>query len=242
MSAQAFSWVCQHSDAQGTERLVLLVLANYAGDLITQTGETYFECWPGVARIAEDARLDSTRSVQNALTRLAKSGQIERVINGAPDERMRSDRRPNLYRIHTRPRPLRRQIGQRFTVDEIARHPALQNRTMPVDNSGNGVSSHDRPSSRRGVVSRRDGVSSDDATGCRETTPKPLEEPLEEPRFLRDARATAAEPVVENPEAHAADGQAVAEHSHPLAQRAATAAERLARDTAEVAEPVGGRR
>lgn len=241
MSAQAFSWVCQHSDAQGTERLVLLVLANYAGDLIAQGDEAYFECWPGVARIAEDARVDSTRTVQNALSRLAKSGQIERVINGAPDERMRSDRRPNLYRIHTRPRPLRRQIGQRFAANEIARHPALRNRP-PVDNSGNGVSSHDRPTSRRGVVSRRDGVSSDDATGCRLATPKPLVEPLEEPRFLRDARATVAEPAVENPEAQAADGQAVAEHSHPLAQRAATAAERSARDAAELAEPVGGRR
>jgi hypothetical protein len=70
MSVYAVSWVLRHSEEKLGRRLVLLVLADYAGDEWT--------AWPSVATIAHDARL-SDRQVQNCLRGLEAEGAIERV-------------------------------------------------------------------------------------------------------------------------------------------------------------------
>jgi len=225
VSAQAFSWVCEHADAQGTDRLVLLVLANYAGDLITDGTETFFECWPGIGRIAEDARLDSRRTVQNALTRLVASGQIERIINAAPDQRVRGDRRSNLYRIHTKPRPLAAQIGRRFAAEDAARHPALRGlSTADADASPRALRKEclfsNGSSNDSGVARRHPVASSDDTPSRRETTPRGPDGVSSDD--------TPCELSTVGAESPAESSDTADDLSHPLARRAATATRRLA--------------
>ena len=90
MSVQAISWVLDHSPSKGTERLVLLSLANHAHD----DGS---HAWPAVATIGREANV-SERSVQRALRALEEAGAI--LADGlAPDERLRRDRRPTMYRV-----------------------------------------------------------------------------------------------------------------------------------------------
>lgn len=84
------AWVFAHSPATSTDRLVLLSLANHANDV----GQS----WPSVATIAREANI-SERATQRALANLARSGAIEVIRRGAPDERIPKDRRPNLYRV-----------------------------------------------------------------------------------------------------------------------------------------------
>lgn len=93
MSVHAISWVLKHSAAEGTNRLCLLVLANYADEEGL--------AWPGVSRIAREMRV-SERTAQRAIRSLAAGGHVEVVPQGAPDSRIRADRRPNAYRLRTR--------------------------------------------------------------------------------------------------------------------------------------------
>lgn len=71
MSIYAISWVLQHSEAEGGDRLVLIALADYARD----DGGGAF---PSVANIQKKARLKSRRAVQYALRRLEDDGRIEK--------------------------------------------------------------------------------------------------------------------------------------------------------------------
>lgn len=208
MSVQAISWVLRHSDTQAADRLVLLALANHAGGDVVDGA---YESWPSIELICEEARLDRPRTAQDSLTRMVTMGDIERVLNGAPDQRLPRDKRPNLYRILLRPRTLAEQIGQRFDADAVARHPVLaacgvtdrdtprgdgsrhpDNTPDPVDNHTDGVSDSDTPDDSG--VSDRDATGCRIATraGCRETTPKPslLSQPSENPL----ADVTRAEP------------------------------------------------
>lgn len=102
MSVQAISWVLDHSHTRGTDRLVLISLANHAG---RSPIDGAWESWPSIATITREAGLDRTRTVQESLARLEATGAITRQINGAPDTRIRPDRRPSLYRITTTPTP-----------------------------------------------------------------------------------------------------------------------------------------
>lgn len=76
----------------GSDRMVLLVLANYAND----DGV----CWPSVARVAHDAAL-SVRRTQDALRRLEAAGWVTRKLNQQPMNikggARTADRRTNLY-------------------------------------------------------------------------------------------------------------------------------------------------
>ena len=90
MSVQALSWVLEQSPARGTDRLVLLSLANHAHP----DGS---HAWPAVATIAREAGV-SERSAQRALRSLEELGAIE-PDGRAPDERLRPDRRPVMYRV-----------------------------------------------------------------------------------------------------------------------------------------------
>ena len=93
MSVQALSWVLDNSPTTGSDRLVLISLANHA------TNQPPWECYPGIATIARESGIARPRTVQEALARLEANGHIERIINGATDARIRPDRRTNLYRI-----------------------------------------------------------------------------------------------------------------------------------------------
>lgn len=151
MSIQALSWVITHSPTKGTDRLVLLSIANHAS-----TGDDgEWEAYPGVALIQREANVDRLRTAQDALTRLVTAGAITRELNAAPDQRIPRDRRPNLYRI-------------------LRSHGVSCGDTRCV---WCGVS----PDAGRGVAPSSSGVSLDDATGCRDAAPKPSLEPREEP-------------------------------------------------------------
>jgi hypothetical protein len=84
------AWVFAESPTTGTDRLVLLSIANHANE----TGYA----WPSVATIAREANA-SERAVQRSLANLKDAGYITVLRNAAPDERIPKDRRPNLYRV-----------------------------------------------------------------------------------------------------------------------------------------------
>lgn len=69
MSVQAMAWVLQHSKAEGSERLVLLAIANHADG----AGQV---AWPRVELLAEEAKV-SRRTVFRALESLVLLGEIE---------------------------------------------------------------------------------------------------------------------------------------------------------------------
>lgn len=96
MSIQAVAWVLEFSEAQGNDRLVLLSIANHAGK---NPHDGAWEAWPGLDTIAHESRM-SRRTVHASLRPLVDGGDLSIVRNGAPDERVRKDRRTNLYRIN----------------------------------------------------------------------------------------------------------------------------------------------
>lgn len=86
------AWVLEHEHTtEGTERLVLIALANRAGEAD--------ECWPAMATVAREANV-SERTAQRAIAKLCELGLLVKHPNGAPDvgHRKRDPRyRPNLY-------------------------------------------------------------------------------------------------------------------------------------------------
>lgn len=90
MSVQALAWVLEReSSTTGSDRLVLLSLANHANDAR--------EAWPSIDTIMREAGIRRRQTVKDALGRLEAKRLIARLVNGAPDQRLRGDRRPNLY-------------------------------------------------------------------------------------------------------------------------------------------------
>lgn len=74
MSIKVMNYIWDHSDAQGTELLCLLAIADNAND----DGEAF----PGIARIAKKCRVGE-RAIQKVLRKLQDSGEIEvRVGHG----------------------------------------------------------------------------------------------------------------------------------------------------------------
>lgn len=71
MSIRLMAQVWDETDVEGTDLLVLLCLADHAGD----DGE----CWPSVGRIAKRARR-SERVVQKAMARLERKGLLRRDL------------------------------------------------------------------------------------------------------------------------------------------------------------------
>jgi hypothetical protein len=90
VSVEVYARVVHHSKAGPADQFYLLVLANYA--------DHQGRCWPSVGTLAKHANR-TPRAVQQALARLAGSGelQIHRQAGGTED--LRPDQRPNLYRV-----------------------------------------------------------------------------------------------------------------------------------------------
>lgn len=86
MSWEAVSAVMYHSLAKGTEKLVLLGIANHEGD-----GGAF----PAHATLARYANVDE-RNVRRAITRLVESGELSVEVHGGIG---RKDRKTNLYRV-----------------------------------------------------------------------------------------------------------------------------------------------
>lgn len=89
MSVEALAVVLHHSKAKGTHKLVLLGIANHAGD---------GGAWPTVETLAHYANVEP-RAVQKALQRLVSMGEvrIHRQAGGTYD--MDDYRRPNRFDV-----------------------------------------------------------------------------------------------------------------------------------------------
>lgn len=69
MSVQAISAVLEHSEARGSARVVMFVLADHADE--------YGFCWPGGNRIAHRSRI-AKRNVQHHFRELEAMGELRR--------------------------------------------------------------------------------------------------------------------------------------------------------------------
>jgi len=83
MSIQAMVWVLDHSEAGGSSRLVLLVIANHAHGDGTRA-------YPSVATVAAECRM-SGRQIQRILHQLVEEGHLE--VTGV------SPLQTNVYRV-----------------------------------------------------------------------------------------------------------------------------------------------
>jgi hypothetical protein len=90
MSIERMAVVLHHSIASGSDKLVLLGIANHDGD---------GGAWPSVGTLARYANL-SERAVRYSLKRLVESGELEVERQAGGNEDTRPDRRPNRYRVH----------------------------------------------------------------------------------------------------------------------------------------------
>lgn len=91
MSVEVMAWVWKHSLATGTDRIILLAIADHAGDDGTNA-------YPSVATLGSKCAL-SRRTVQRSIARLVELGELEVEDQKGGGSWTRSDRRPNRYRV-----------------------------------------------------------------------------------------------------------------------------------------------
>lgn len=89
VSVEAIAVVLHHSKARGTDKLVLLGIANHAGD-----GGSF----PKVETLAKYANV-TERAVQTSIAKLVKTGELLVERNAGGTRRTRPDARPNLYTL-----------------------------------------------------------------------------------------------------------------------------------------------
>lgn len=94
MTIERVGDVLRHSKAKGTEKVVLIGIANHDGD---------GGAWPSIETLSKYANVDR-RSIQRAISNLVAMGELEVIPQGGGNRETRDDRRPNLYRIHLTPR------------------------------------------------------------------------------------------------------------------------------------------
>jgi hypothetical protein len=92
MSVKVMTWVWEYSKATLAARLVLLAIADNAGD-------DGAKAYPSVATIARKARVGE-RTVQESIAKLVKLGELEVIYNGGPHG-------ANRYRVIMNPEPPR---------------------------------------------------------------------------------------------------------------------------------------
>lgn len=92
MSVESMAIVLHHSPSSGTDKVVLLGIANHDGD---------GGAWPSIATLAKYANV-AERNVQLAIKRLESSGQITRHFQEGGTLVMRNGQRPNRYVINLR--------------------------------------------------------------------------------------------------------------------------------------------
>ena len=91
MSIESMSWVLNYAPVSGTDKIILLGIANHADD----RGKN---AWPSVATLARYANV-SERAVQQSLHKLREAGHLRVIPNAGGTGKTRSDRRPNLYEL-----------------------------------------------------------------------------------------------------------------------------------------------
>jgi hypothetical protein len=89
MSIESMSRVLHHSTLTGTNKLILLGIANHDGD---------GGAWPSIETLMAYGNC-SESSVHRAIRAAVAAGELVVVHQGGGHADMRADRRPNLYRI-----------------------------------------------------------------------------------------------------------------------------------------------
>lgn len=89
MSIEAMALVLHHSRSKGTAKLVLLGIANHAGD---------GGAWPHVATLARYANV-TERAVQDAIAKLIKAGELAVMPQAGGPRYMPDHERPNRYEV-----------------------------------------------------------------------------------------------------------------------------------------------
>lgn len=92
MSIESIAACLHHSKATGSDKLVLLGIANHDGD---------GGAWPSITTLAKYANI-SERSVQKCVDRLIELNEVKRHLNKGGNAETRGDRRPNRYEILVR--------------------------------------------------------------------------------------------------------------------------------------------
>ena len=92
MSIESIAACLHHSRASGSDKLVLLGIANHEGD---------GGAWPSITTLAKYANI-SERSVQTCIRKLINIGEIVCHVNKGGNADTRGDRRPNRYEILVR--------------------------------------------------------------------------------------------------------------------------------------------
>lgn len=115
MSVESLAIVLHHSRATGTAKLVLIGIANHDGD---------GGAWPTVDTLARYANCDK-RSVQRALDRLEKLGELHRIFQAGGDHNVADHRRPNRYQIRlecppTCDRSKHHRTGRELVFDDLS--------------------------------------------------------------------------------------------------------------------------
>ena len=90
MSVEALGIALNHSKAKGSAKLVLIGIANHAGD---------GGAWPSVATLARYAGITDRRRIQRCIAQLEELGEIRRHVQAGGNDDMASSQRPNLYRF-----------------------------------------------------------------------------------------------------------------------------------------------
>lgn len=90
MSVEALAIALHHSTAKGSAKLVLIGIANHAGD---------GGAWPAIATLMKYAGISDRRHVQRILVQLEQKREIKRLVQQGGDEDMASGLRPNLYKF-----------------------------------------------------------------------------------------------------------------------------------------------
>lgn len=115
--------VLHHSKARGTDKLVLLGIANHAGD-----GGSY----PKVETLAKYANV-TERAVSTSVAKLVKTGELLVERNQGGSRRTRGNNRPNLYTVLVQcPINCDRSTNHRLRAYPVAADP-LTFTTSPVD-------------------------------------------------------------------------------------------------------------
>ncbi len=89
MSIESMALALHHSQAKGTDKLILLGIANHDGD---------GGAWPTLETLGRYGACSRTR-VRQAIARLIELGEITVDVQGGGNASTRPDRRPNRYTI-----------------------------------------------------------------------------------------------------------------------------------------------
>ncbi|MBM7510033.1 hypothetical protein JOE61_003847 [Nocardioides salarius] len=161
MSVEHMAVVLNHSQATGTAKVLLLGIANHAGD---------GGAWPSIRTLTRYAGVDD-RNVRRALRTLEELGELHISVQHGGGERMPDYRRPNRYEVLVR---------CPSWCDRSAQHRDV--RTSDTDLwDGNSTPWRKRPPPPGASAPRPPGVNA--PRPLAPAPPEPSREPPEEPRL-----------------------------------------------------------